>query len=227
MQKIFYSLILLTLALSCSDKYKSIYQSAPGPTLYFNADTIKVRERDFLNIMGTGVLYLFSSPALHQMNVTYNDTSGGKVHFKYRNSLLVDSRPVIVAGDSTAVYVSCDLPGIYSIDLFLTDQLGKTTSRQLIVQCFADQQIKTSLTARLIDSSQVDNWAYEFDGSGCLKPDGKIVAYHFTVNGNEMHTNVPYFFWTFHSRGEQTVSLYATDDLLKLSDTTTIKIIIP
>lgn len=225
MQKIFYSLILFMLLFSCSDKYKSIYQSAPGPVLYFNADTVKVRERDFLNKVGTGVLHLYSSPASHQMNVTYNDTSG-KVHFMYRGALLVDSRPVIVAGDSTALYVSCDLPGIYSVDMYLIDQLGKTTSRQLIVQCFADQQIKTSLTAKLIDSSIVDNWAYQFDAP-CIKPDGQIVAYHFTINGNEMHTNVPYFFWTFHSRGEQTVSVYATDDLLKLSDTTIIKILIP
>ncbi len=226
MQKLFYTLIIFTLLYSCSDKYKSLYRSAPRPVMYFNADTIKVRERDFKNIMGTGVLYLFSSPAAQQLNISYNDTSGGKVHFRYRDVLLVDSRPVIVAGDSTAVYVSCDLPGVYSVDVFLTDQLGKTTSRQLIIQCSADQQIRTALTARLIDSSLVDNWAYQFDAP-CLKPDGQIVAYHFTVNGSEMHTNVPYFFWTFHSRGEQTVSVYATDDLLKLSDTSTIKIIIP
>ncbi len=211
---------------SCSDKYAAMYRLAPGPTLYFNTDTITVRERDFLNINAGGVLWLFSTPASHQMNVQYSDTSGGKVHFKYRGSLLVDSRPVIVAGDSTGLFVSCDLPGIYSIDLYLTDQLGKTTSRQLIINCTADLQIKTSLTAKLIDSSIVDNWAYQFDAP-CYKPDGQIVAYHFTVNGNEMHTNVPYFFWTFHTRGEQTVSVYATDDLLKLSDTTTIKILIP
>lgn len=219
-------LAILVLFSACSDKYDALYRYAPGPALFFNSDTITVRERDFLNINGTGKLLLFSTPAAHQMNIQYSDTSG-KVHFMYRGVLLVDSRPVIVAGDSTAVYVSCDQPGIYGVDFYLTDQLGKTTSRQLIVVCTANQKIKTALSARLIDSSVVDNWAYEFDGSGCIKPDGKIVAYHFTVNGNEMHTNVPYFFWTFHSRGEQTVSLYATDDLLQLSDTTTIKIQIP
>jgi hypothetical protein len=225
MQKLFYFLIVLTLMLSCSDKYSSIYKLAPAPHLSFDRDTMHLRERDPLNITGKGILWLHSDPSDHQVNIQFSDTSG-KVHFKYRDVYMQDSKPVIVAGDSTSLFVSCDKPGVYSVDFYLTDQLGKTISRQLVVNCTADLQIKTSLTAKLIDSSMIDNWAYQFDAS-CFKPDGQIVAYHFTVNGNEMHTNVPYFFWTFHSRGEQTISLYATDDLLKLSDTSTIKIIIP
>lgn len=226
MQKIFYCLILLMLLFSCSDKYDSLYRSAPGPNLYFSSDTISVREKDFLNINGTGKLWLHSTPATHQMNIEYSDTSG-KVHFMYRGVLLTDSRRVIVANDSTGLFVSCDEPGIYSVDFYLTDQLGKTTSNQLIIDCKANQKIKSSLVAVFVDSVQVDNWNYKFDATGCVKNDGKIIAYHFIINGNEMHTVQPIFYWTFHSRGEQTVSLYATDDLLQLSDTTTIKIMIP
>ncbi len=217
---------ILLLFCACSDKYISLYQAAPAPVLYFNADTIRVREKDYLNINGTGKLWLHSTPATQQMNIEYSDTSG-KVHFWYRGVLLTESRRVIVANDSTALFVSCDEPGIYAVDFYLTDQLGKTTSNQLIIKCAANQKIKTLLVAKFLDSAVLNNYNYLFDASGCVKPDGKIMSYHFTINGVTMQTVQPVFYWTFHSRGEQVVLLYAIDDLNEVSDTTTLKIMIP
>lgn len=217
---------ILLVLLSCSDKYASLTNAAPGPILYFNADTVKVRERDFTNINNGGYLWIHSIPSTKQFNIEYNDTSG-QVHFRYRGYLLQDSRPVIVAGDSTGLFVSCDTPGIYAIDFFLTDQLGRTTSRQLIVQCMANQAARAAVDIQLQDSSLINNWIYRFDGSGTKKTDGVIKEFHFSVNGTDVITATPFMIWIFHSRGVQKVGLFVVDDLGQHSDTLSQTVIIP
>ena len=220
--------IAMLLFFSCSDKYASLYKSAPGPLLIFSKDTITVREKDFSNINATnnGVCWLHSIPAIHQLNIQYNDTSG-KVHFTYRGQVMEQSQPIIVAGDSTSLFCSCDEAGVYSIDFFLTDQLGKTTGRQLIVNCLVNQKTKAGLNWQLIDSSQTDNWVYQFDASSCYKTDGIITGYHYSINNQSFITTQALLNWTFHQRGEQTISLFVIDDLDQSSDTLHKKIIIP
>lgn len=217
---------ILLLLLSCSDKYSSIVNSAPAPLLSFNTDTVKVREKDFTNINSGGYLWIKTIPSTKQFNVQYNDTSG-KVHFMYRGVLLKDSWPVIVAGDSTGVFVSCDVPGIYSVDFYLTDQLGRTTSRQLIIQCMANQVVKTAMNIQFKDSSVVDNWVYQFDAGATKKSDGIITEFHFSVNGASVISSIPVIEWTFHSRGLQRIGLFVVDDLGQHSDTLTQTVIIP
>lgn len=227
MKKLFAFCVLALLLGGCSDKYVSLYQTAPGPEMIFRNDTITMREKDSLNINGAGVVWLHTMIPAHQMHIEYNDTSNGKVHFSYRGVALQNDWPVIVAGDSTSVFCSCDTPGFYAVDFYLTDQLGKTTGKQLIINCLANQKIKASLATQLIDSLTTGNWLYLFDASACYKPDGKIMSYHFSINGQMMQAATPVFYWTFHSRGTQTVSFYAVDDLGQLSDTINEQILIP
>lgn len=220
-------IIFFLLFASCSDKYASLYQSAPAPALSFSKDTITIRERDYTNVNASnhGIFFLQSQSSGHQLNIQYNETSG-KVHFAYRGNFLKESQPIIIAGDITSLFCSCDEPGIYSVYFFLTDQLGKSTSRELIIHCLANQTAKAALNSRLIDSSQTDNWVYRLDASGCYKPDGLIRSYHYSINDQPILTTNPLMDWTFHKRGEQTISLFVLDDLDQASDTLHQKIFI-
>ncbi len=213
---------------ACSDKYKSLYDAAPGPRLEFNKDTMNIREKDYTGVIGwvNPFLWMHSVPSMEQMNIMYSDTSG-KVHFTYRGVLLEDSKPVIVAGDSTTVYCSCDTAGVYNVDFYLTDHLGKVFTRPLIVNCLGNDKAKADLFVEFVDSSEVNNWYYRFDATKTDKKYGRIMGYYFNVNGLDIFNRTAVMSWIFHSRGEQTISLYVIDDLGLHSDTTTQKIIIP
>lgn len=226
MKKLNYLILVCLLFASCSDKYDSLIHTAPGPLLVLSADTIHVREKDYNNLNSTGVLWMHTIPAAKQFNITYSDTSG-KVHFMYRGSLLKDSWPVIVAGDSTGIFVSCDDPGIYAVEFFLTDQLGRSTSRELIVACERNKPPIANLAVQFVDSTQMDNWMYKLDASGSSKPDGIIKEYHFSVNGTMIISTQPSMIWTFHERGMQKIELFVVDDLDEPSDTITQFIMIP
>lgn len=221
-------LLLVSMFSSCSDKYKSIYDAAEQPHLFFNKDSMNIREKDYLSVVGwvNPILWMHSIPSVHQLNILYSETTG-KVHFTYRGVLMEDSKPIIVAGDSTSLYCSCDTAGLYKVDFFLTDQLGRISSRPLIVNCLANDKAIPKLFMDFIDSSQIDNWSYRLDATKTEKKYGNITGYYFNVNGQPLFSRTAVGHWVFHQRGEHSISLYVTDDLGLHSDTITQKLIIP
>lgn len=219
--------LVVILSVGCNDKYQSLFDAAPKPVLIFSKDTLSIREKDYSNINQTnnGKLYLHSAFDNHQLNIQITDTSG-KLNFEYNGLRLQTYQPLIVAGDSTAIFCSCDTAGIYGVDFYITDQLGKTTGQQLIVNCLANQKAKASLSLLLIDSTQAENWIYKFDASASKKMDGIITAYHYMINDQPVTTTMPVMNWSFHTRGLQVISLFITDDLKKNSDAVHTKILI-
>jgi hypothetical protein len=217
---------------SCSDKYKTIYASATIPVLSFNHDSINIREKDSFNIASMNnafinpVFWLYANPSPHTLNIVYSETSG-KVHFFYRDEPMEDSKPIIVAGDSTSLFCRCEEAGIYPVDFFLMDQLSRMSTRTLIVNCLGNDKAKANLAVSFIDSSQTDNWQYRFDASATIKKYGVLTGYYFNINNQPVFSPTPVIDWIFHSRGEQKISTYATDDLKLNSDTAAQKIIIP
>lgn len=221
-------LLILLLIASCSDKYKTIYNSAPISVLYFNNDTIHIREKDSLNIMGwtNPILWIKSTPSLRTMNFIYSETSG-KIHFKYRQEPIKDSEPIIVAGDSTSLYCHCDSAGLFPVDFYLLDQLERVSTKRLYVDCIANEKAKTDLAIQFIDSSSTGNWKYRFDASRTAKNYGKIWGWYFSVDNQSFYAPDPTIDWIFHSPGEHLVSLFVRDDLGVHSDTVFQKIFIP
>jgi hypothetical protein len=223
-----YLCFLLSLFTSCSDKYKSLYALAEPPRLAFNKDSISIREKDYTGIIGwvNPILWMHSIPSLQQLNIQYSDTSG-KIHFTYRGVPMQDSKPIIVAGDSTSLYCSCDTSGVYRIDFILTDQLGKLSLRPLIVNCLGNDKAVPDLYLDFVDSSEVGNWRYRLDATKTEKKYGRITGYYFTINGQEMFSRTAVLDWVFHARGVQNVSLYVVDDLGLRSEMIKQKLLIP
>jgi hypothetical protein len=222
------SLLLVLVLCSCSDKYASLVALAPSPQLSFDRDTVVIREMDPLYFAGVlnPFVRMFSVPAPPQMNIQYYDPSG-TVHFRYRGVQMEEGKAIIVAGDSTLLFCSCDTAGVYPIDFFLEDHLGKTDTRQLMIHCVGNDRPKADLTITLTDSSITDSWEYHFDGSGSKKLYGLIRGYYFTIDNQPVYAAAAVAGYVFHSRGEHMVSLYVTDDQDYHSDTIIKKILIP
>jgi hypothetical protein len=221
-------ILMVAVLFGCSDKYKTIYGSATIPVLSFNYDTLQIREKDSLNIMGWSnpFLWLRCHPSLRSFNMLYSEPSG-KVHFMYRQEAIKDSEPIIVAGDSTSLYCYCDTAGRYPVDFYLLDQLERVSTKRLIVHCLANDQAKADLQVSFVDSLKPDNWRYRFDASRTLKKYGRIYGYYFSVNDQPFYSYNAAVDHVFHTRGEQNISLYVKDDLGLHSDTVTKKILIP
>ena len=210
---------MLVLTVGCSDKYESLYNSAPSPGISFSKDSVLIREKDYtdLNQSNNGRLTFYCKSANNQMNIQFTDT-GNKVHIMYRGVDLVNTGALPVM-DSILVFCTADTIGIYAIDCLLTDRLGKVAQKQLIVHSLANQSIQPNFFFFLTDNSITQSWVYQFNASGTQKPDGVIMAYHFLINGQEFISSTPFFTWTFHANGMQDIGLYVTDDLGKNSDT--------
>ena len=210
---------LLLLLSACSDKYKSIYQSAPPPVLTFSKDVLTIREKDYsnINLTNNGMLTLYCSSPSHQLNIQMAEKSE-RVHFRYRGSEILNGQP-FVAMDSVSIYCNCDSVGVYSVDFYLTDQLGKTTKKQLLINCLANKAAIPSFFYVPLGNDALQSWEYLFDGSLSQDPDGTITEYHFSINGQHIMTTKPMMNWTFHAKGTHDIGLYVTDDLGKNSDT--------
>ncbi|NCI51315.1 hypothetical protein GWC95_15410 [Sediminibacterium roseum] len=221
-------LIAAVVMYGCSDKYKTIYSSALIPVLAFNHDTLHIREKDSLNITGwpNPILWVKSIPSLPVMHMMFSEPTG-KVHFMYRQEPMRDSEPIIVAGDSTSLYCHCDMAGVYPVDFYLLDQLERVSTKQLIVNCLANDKARASLSVSFVDSSRTDNWAYRLDASATSKKYGRIYGYYFNVNGLPFYSFDAFVDYVFHARGEQKISVFVKDDLGLHSDTVTAKIVIP
>ncbi|MES2329651.1 MAG: hypothetical protein V4539_08620 [Bacteroidota bacterium] len=221
MKKTVGAFLIMVSLMACSDKYQSLYNAAPNPQLEFNTDTLKIREKDYFNINQTnnGFLSLKCIAPNHQLNIQITDTSNGKVHVVYRGDTIRTYQPLLVAGDSTNVFCSCDTAGIYQVDFLITDLLGKTNQQPLIIKCLGNTKPIAILDIQLIDSSQTGNWIYSLDASRSVKPDGLIRSYHYSVNSQSFTTSQPIIHYTFHAPAVYHISLFITDDLDKNSDT--------
>lgn len=215
--KRFFAIILLLSA--CSDKHDLIVAGTQTADLHFSKDTVYVREKDYTNIKntGNGMIMLYASPSAHQLNLTYSEPSG-KVHFSYRGQRLTDSQPFLVATDSSGLFCSVDTPGVYHVDFYLTDQLGRIVSKELVVNCAAGVKPIAALQYEEL-SSDNNNWFYYFNAGASSQPYGAIMSYHYLINGETIYTNRPWLKWYFHQTGSQQVSFYVVDDLGLSSDT--------
>lgn len=212
---------------ACSDKHDMIIANTQNADLHFSKDTVFVREKDYTNInnTGNGIFLVYASPAEHQLNLQYTEPSG-KVHFSYRGQLLSDSKPFVVAADSSGLFCSVDTPGVYHVDFYLTDQLGRTVTKQLIVQCATGVKPVADLQYEQV-AVNGDNYLYYFSAAGCRQPYGAIVSYNYFINGDTIRINRPLLKYYFHQSGSQQVAFFVTDDLGQSSDTLNYSIQIP
>nr|WP_294991602.1 hypothetical protein [uncultured Sediminibacterium sp.] len=211
-----YSLLLLFFCISCSSKEISFEQTPTGPQLGF-ADTVYIRERDSLNLNGNGVISIYAKPADQQMHLQLSDTSG-KVHFSYRGEKLSNNQPVVVAGEWNSVFCLVDQAGIYGIEVSLRDQLGRVSLKKLVIKAAAAQKP----IARLLwmaDERDSINRRYFFDAHGSSQPYGKILSYHYEINGQSFQVSTDKMQYLFYQKGTYPIRFFVVDDLAQHSDT--------
>ncbi|MES2331157.1 MAG: hypothetical protein V4539_16250 [Bacteroidota bacterium] len=216
MKKIMIGFLFAALA-ACSNKKEVIENTADRPSVSFSKDTVMVREKDWTNILstGNGKLTLYCSEPGHELNMQMEDTSS-RIHILYRGVELVSGASVPVM-DSVQLFCVADEPGLYSVDLFLTDRLGRGDSKKLFIRCLAATDPVPNFFWRDLGSEQLQTWNYLFDASGSVKNDGVITAYHYSINGQKVETNKPVMNWTFHAKGSHVIGLSVTDDLGRTS----------
>lgn len=205
--------ILLAVLAACSNKKDVIVNTADRPSASFSKDTVSVREKDWTNILstGNGKVTLYCSDPGHELNMQMEDTSM-RVHIMYRGVELVSGASVPVM-DSVQLFCVADAPGLYAVDLFLTDRLGRGDGKKLFIRCTPATDPVANFFWRDLGSEQLQTWNYLFDASGSVKSDGVITAYHYSINGQKVETNKPLMNWTFHAKGSQVIGLSVTDDL--------------
>lgn len=211
-------IFLLLLLAACSDKNKAIDGLAEPPALHFD-DTLYIREKDSLNInqTGSGILFLYCTPIGHQFNLSFSDTSNS-LHFVYRGVALKDSDPFVVTDNANQVYCYADKPGIYEVDFYLTDQLGRTATKTLIVKCAKQGKPFADVSWQVEDRGN-DNWLCSFDASNSKQPFGQIMTYHYLFASDTVATAQPYMPYFFHGRGVYNLAFFVVDDLGRSSDT--------
>jgi len=212
---------------ACSKKQDMVPDGAGAADLHFSKDTLCVREKDYTNVnnSGKGMVMLYAVPAVHQLNLSYSEPTG-KVHFSYRGVRLSDSKPFVVAADSSGLFCSVDTPGVYHVDFYLMDQLGRVMNRTLVVNCAGGVKPVADLQYELVNPS-TDNWLYYFNAAGSRQPYGLISSFNYIINGQLQVINRPMLKWYFHDRGPQQVSFWVVDDLGISSDTLNYSIMVP
>lgn len=225
MKHFFLAAMLLVIA-SCSDKFDAVLRPVQEP-LSSNKDTLRLREKDYTNILNSdaGKLTLYCADPSHQLNLLRDDTSQS-VLVSYRGVSILSGGSIPVT-DSVQLFVSADRPGLFPLRFLLTDRLGKTVEKTIIVYCVANQPAIASFFYRAEEQTQLQSWPYYFDASLSSKPDGAITAYHYSINGQLIDSRDPVLHWVFHAKGEQVITLYVTDDLGQNSDRYMQKILIP
>lgn len=213
-----YGWLLLFIA-ACSNKYASIKESAPKQELSFSKDTVRIRERDSTNVLWTnnGRLTIYCKDPDHQLNLMRDDTSSS-VHVLYRGNEIKSGQSLPIA-DSIQVFLFADAPGIYAVDFYLTDRLGRMIQKTLIVKVGVNQRPVARFTWWSEAQTQLQSFPYVLDASSSSKPDGVINRYQFSINGQWIGSNDPVLKWVFHAKGEQVIGLYVVDDLGQGSDT--------
>ena len=214
-----YLILLILLFSACSNKHDVLWASGSGPQLHFSSDTLRVREQDYTNINNnrSGMITLSAIPATHQLNLVFNESSG-KVHCSYRGQELIESMPFVVPTDDNELYCSVDSPGMYSVDFYLTDQLGRVVNKRLLITCIASARPIADLQYTLAAVAP-DSWLYQFNAGGSRQPFGAIMSYQYVINGYSINGGGSLFQYYFHKPGDQQVSFYVIDDLGRSSDT--------
>lgn len=224
--KIIASLILLFFILKgCTQKEVALRDQTKGPELHLASDTVRMRERDYLNLNNQGIIWLQTLPASKQLHIELHDTSG-RVQFYYRGQRLFAQQPFLVAGEWNTLFCSVDSPGIYAVDVDLIDQLGRTVSRQQILQ--VDHAVRPS--AHLSwkrDLRDTTRSRYYFDASSSTQPYGKLVSYHYRINQQDIVSSTDRLLYIFHQAGQHPISFYVVDDLGQHSDTLHYSIQVP
>jgi hypothetical protein len=148
------------------------------------------------------------------------------VHFSYRGRRLADSQPFVVPADSSAIFCSVDTPGVYTVDFYLTDQLGRVLHKELVVKCIDSPKPTAALQYEAV-GGMASNYLYFFNASGSAQPYGAIVSYNYVINGQLQSVNHSFLKWFFHDSGTQQVDFYVVDDLGVSSDTLHYSIQVP
>ncbi|MFW2475423.1 MAG: hypothetical protein ACN4EP_00825 [Sediminibacterium sp.] len=211
-----FSLLLLAFCISCSNKEQSFERTPTGPQISL-ADTVYIRERDSLNLNGNGVINIQAKPSDQQLHLQLSDSSG-KVHFRYRGQALLNNQPVVVAGEWNSLFCLVDHPGMYGIEVSLRDQLGRVSYKKLVIKAAAAQKP----VARLLwmaDERDSINRRYFFDAHGSSQPYGKILSYHYQINGQSIQVASEKMQYLFYQKGKYPLSFFVVDDLGQYSDT--------
>lgn len=219
-------LLMWVLLGACSDKYQSILDAAPSQELSFSKDSVHIRERDYTNILysGNGQLTIYCKDVNHQLNLVRDDTCTS-VHLLYRGEDIVPGKSLPVA-DSLQLFISADRPGMYRLQFFLTDRLGRVITQEVPVRVSANQPATPDFFYRMEEQTQLQSWPYQFNASLSQKPDGIITRYHYSINGKAIDSRDPVIRWVFRAKGEHVVGLSVTDDLGQPSATVYKKIMI-
>ena len=210
------SLLLFAFCISCSNKEMSFEQTPTGPELGFS-DTVYIRERDSLNLNGNGIIRIYTKPVDQQLHLQLADTSG-KVHFSYRGEKLNNNQPVVVAGEWNSLFCKVDQAGIYGIEVSLKDQLGRVVYKKMVIKAAAAQRPVAKLLW-MADERDSINRRYFFDAHGSSQLYGKIISYHYEINGQSFQVNTEKMQYQFYQKGSYPVSFFVVDDLLQHSDT--------
>lgn len=220
-------LVMVVMALACSDKYRSVADSAVPFLISFNRDSVRIREKDDTNILFTsnGKLTIYLKDADHQLTLVREDTNTA-IHVRYRGTDILPGKPLPVA-DSIEVFISADQPDLFALAFTLTDRLGRMITRTLPVRVIANQAATPNFFYQREEPSSLQSWPYQLNASPSSDPDGLISKYHFLINGQLVESGDPVVRWIFRAKGEQVVGLYVTDDLGLVSATVYQKILIP
>lgn len=224
--KIVASLILFFFILKgCTQKEVALREQTKGPELNLISDTIRLRERDYLNLNNQGAIWMQTLPAKEQLHIELHDTSG-RVQFYYRGQRLYAQQPFLVAGEWNSLFCSVDTPGIYAIDIDLIDKLGRSVSKKLVLQ--VNNAIKpTAHLSWMRDLRDSTRRRYYFDAGGSVQPYGKLVSYHYRINQQDIVSSTDRLLYIFHQSGIHPIRFYVVDDLGQHSDTLHYSIQVP
>lgn len=224
--KIFISIVLLFFILKgCTQKEVAMRDQTKGPELNLAADTVRLRERDYLNLNNQGIIWLQTLPAKQQLHIELHDTSG-RVQFYYRGQPLFAQQPFLVASEWNSLFCSVDTPGIYAIDIDLIDQLGRVATKKLVLQV-AHAIRPTAHLNWMRDLRDTTRSRYYFDASGSVQPYGKLVSYHYRINQQDIVSSTDRLLYIFHQAGQHPIRFYVVDDLGQHSDTLHYSIQVP
>lgn len=210
-------LILFFIIKGCTQKEVAMRDQTKGPELHLASDTLRMRERDYLNLNNLGVIWLQTIPAKEQLHLELHDTSG-RVQFYYRGQRIFAQQPFLVAAEWNSLFCTVDTPGVYAIEIDLIDKIGRSVTKKLILQV-ANAIRPTAHLTWMRDLRDTTQSRYYFNASGSEQPYGKLLSYHYRINQQDIVSSTDRLLYIFHQSGQQSIRFYVVDDLGQHSDT--------